>query len=239
MLSLQRNGFQEKKKAEKWHKNLMKMVRILDGKKTPEFVQILIPTINCSTGLRLGIAGDEGKLICGLKLLAKRDCLVYSLGSNGHWEFEMDMYQQTTCRMETFDCFHPSPIPTEIASRTQFHEICLGEDQIKDGKTFKSLPSLMKMLNHTHIDILKIDIETAEWNLFWELFEQSTETNLPDQILVELHWGDDWAGWPRRNSGEMGMILSGLYKAGYRLSYLESNPTCPNCYELSYLRMKC
>jgi hypothetical protein len=44
----------------------------------------------------------------------------------------------------------------------------------------------MKELGHTHLDLLKIDIDGAEWGLM----EQGTHNWLDavDELLIELHW---------------------------------------------------
>ena len=48
----------------------------------------------------------------------------------------------------------------------------------------KRLKSIMKILGHTHIDILKIDIEGAEY----DVIDDMCKCNIcPEQILVEFH----------------------------------------------------
>jgi hypothetical protein len=42
---------------------------------------------------------------------------------------------------------------------------------------------------HTHLDLLKVDVESSEWNLFDELCR--SDSPLPfDQVVVELHGPD-------------------------------------------------
>jgi len=49
----------------------------------------------------------------------------------------------------------------------------------------RSITSIMEELGHTHIDILKIDIEGSEWDFFPPFFE----TTFPVcQLIVEIHW---------------------------------------------------
>ena len=45
--------------------------------------------------------------------------------------------------------------------------------------------------HHTHLDLLKVDIESSEWNLFDELCSNEVHAPLPfDQLVIELHGVD-------------------------------------------------
>jgi len=70
---------------------------------------------------------DEAKIICGFEELQQnQNCIVYSIGSNNQWKFELDIINRTQCNVHTFDCtgkfarFHK---PSH--SRIHFHHICL------------------------------------------------------------------------------------------------------------------
>ena len=146
--------------------------------------------VNCVGG---ECGSDQAKYVCGLKALPKEDCIVYSIGSNNEWEFEMDILQSTTCEVHTFDCtgererFH---VPEH--SRLHFHYICL--TAYSSGKVddkYWSLLDVQRALGHTRINLLKMDIEGYELDLFtsWpELsnIELSEELLLPHQIVVEV-----------------------------------------------------
>jgi FkbM family methyltransferase len=74
----------------------------------------------------------------------------------------------------------------------------------------ETVGSLMKRLGHSHIDLLKIDIEGAEYGVLESLLAE----NLPvRQIAVEFHNGV-LPGIPR--SRTIGM-LSKLFRNGYRI----------------------
>ena len=141
------------------------------------------PTFSCRFEQRLGLNGDGGKWICDVyRIKQASSCLVYSLGSNGEFSFENQTKEDLPhCEIHTFDmkAFNCTDVCT-------FHPMKIGDG--KDGT--KTLPMIMKELNHSDrfIDILKIDVEGAEYELFNDLFNASR--HLSDrirQILVEIH----------------------------------------------------
>lgn len=60
----------------------------------------------------------------------------------------------------------------------------------EDFVTFhvRTIPSIMKELKHSHIDVLRMDIEGAEFKVFPTLFDLKI---YPTQISVEIHNIDD------------------------------------------------
>lgn len=142
------------------------------------------PTFSCRFEQRLGLNGDGGKWICDVyRLKQASSCLIYSLGSNGEFSFENQTKQDLPhCDIHTFDVreFNCTDLCT-------FHPMKIG-----DGNNgTKTLSMIMSELNHTNrfIDILKVDIEGAEYEFFDDLFN-TTGDHLSDnirQILVEIH----------------------------------------------------
>lgn len=67
----------------------------------------------------------EAKRACGLP---KKDCVVFSVGSNGQWAFEIDIVNRTDCEVHTFDCTIDGSVhvPDEIAHRVHLHRYCFG-----------------------------------------------------------------------------------------------------------------
>ena len=59
-------------------------------------------------------------------------------------------------------------------------------DQIDKNNLFnvKKLASIMKMLGHNYVDILKLDIEGAEYCVIKDIMESKI---FPSQILIEFH----------------------------------------------------
>jgi len=150
---------------------------------------------------RVGTPGDGGKWVCGLDVLAKqKECVIYSFGINNESSFEaVVMSEAPNCQVWGYDfsvnSFGPEITRSpDLLSRSHFYPYALGaEDKpatATSPPTF-SLQSLMKTNNHTFIDILKIDIEGAEFDSlasFIKSLSSSTEKILPiGQMQLELH----------------------------------------------------
>jgi hypothetical protein len=89
--------------------------------------------------------------------------------------------------------FGPQLSPAS-ASRAHFSKFGLGEtDHESPSSKFYTLQTLMKKNKHTYMDILKIDIEGAEYTAldsFMDAWEK--EGILPiGQVMIELHLVDD------------------------------------------------
>lgn len=78
--------------------------------------------------------------------------------------------------------------------------------------TVKRLPTLMAELAVTHIDILKMDIEAAEYQVIDDFLEEKIPVY---QLLVEFH--HRFTSVPVQKTRD---ALDKLYKAGYRIFYI-------------------
>jgi FkbM family methyltransferase len=87
----------------------------------------------------------------------------------------------------------------------------------------RRLESLMKDLGHTHVDVLKMDIEGGEFDVLTDMLAGSVR---PRQLLVEFHYWDDHATTVPRTR----KAVDALKAAGYRL--FARSPTGP---ELSFI----
>ncbi|KAJ7935562.1 methyltransferase domain-containing protein [Mycena leptocephala] len=154
---------------------------------------------NCPHELqRLGALGDGGKWICGItRLETKPDCIVYSFGINYESSFESEILANTdNCEIWGYDfsvnSFGPQ-IPRSQAHRTHFHPFGLaGTDKHgpDDVDKMYTLESLMKMNGHTHIDLLKIDIERWEFETLTALVKPYIANGKPlpfGQLSLEIH----------------------------------------------------
>jgi hypothetical protein len=116
--------------------------------------------------------GDDEKRAClhpdDLSKMGKQksseqnpDCTVYSIGSNNQWDFEMSIYNKTSCRIETFDCTCDGNVPNKIKDRTRFHKICLGDrNKTVNGKQHLSWSEMNSVVGvKSAPSYLKIDIE--------------------------------------------------------------------------------
>ncbi|KAJ6618672.1 methyltransferase domain-containing protein [Mycena sp. CBHHK59/15] len=150
---------------------------------------------------RHGALGDGGKWVCGLSRVEhKPDCIVYSVGINHESSFEAEILSNTAgCEIWGYDftvnSFGPQ-IPAAQAPRTHFHPYGLaGTDRHApdDNPKMYTLESLMKMNGHTHIDILKIDIERWEFETLAALIKPYLASGKPlpfGQLQLEVHIWD-------------------------------------------------
>jgi len=164
------------------------------------------PAFNCPHEVeRLGALGDGGKWVCGLSRVAKKpDCIVYSFGINYESSFESEILSNTdNCEIWGYDfsvtAFGPE-IPRSLLHRTHFHAFGLsGTDKHApdDKPPMYTLESLMKLNGHTHIDILKIDIEGWEFETITTLLTPYISSGEPlpfGQLQLEIHiWDKSFA----------------------------------------------
>ena len=142
---------------------------------------------------------DGNKWVCGLPHIGhgfeninnpnveNHTCIVYSIGCSNQFEFEESILENGPkhCQVHTFDPFSKHDKQPNNP-RLHFHSIGIGiQDNVNDkNEHFQTLPNIMKSLNHLHIDILKIDVEGAEWQVFKNLDFNSTAWPI-GQIQIE------------------------------------------------------
>jgi Methyltransferase domain len=204
---------------------------------------------------------DTSKLVCGVKNL-QEGCIVYSIGGNNQWEFELDIVKQTPCSVYTFDCTGPrNRFEVPKHDRIHFEHICLGthsQDADSDCSASNSkcgptmtLQKIQEKLNHNKAaDLLKMDIEGYEIPLFQSWKEAS---NYPQQILVEVHYMtqfedivDDYHkrnGLSIRTDWEVAFeedfihLSVHLMDLGYFTAIRNDNSICKHCTELSLVQL--
>jgi hypothetical protein len=209
---------------------------------------------------------DTSKIICGIdKLQTEEKCVVYSMGGNNQWEFELDILAKTPCQVHTFDCTgNIARFQKPQHPRLTFHHICLGSEHVpyNEGQQCKggicgdilTLYQIQTMLGHKRIDLFKMDIEGYEWPIF-ESWPELGDTNqaadmvLPMQILVELHYQTQmpalWLPGQKRSrvdfkfAKDMVKLQEHLLKAGYAVGFRDDNKACRHCTELTLVRYQC
>ena len=135
--------------------------------------------------------------------------IVYSFGLGDDITFDLELIENFGCNIYGFD---PTPRSMKYILDTylpkEFTFLPLGLDGVNKLLTFRKPPrddymsytpdkehtdltalvldlsTIMKLYNHTHIDILKMDIEGSEYNVIENLLKNKI---YPDQILVEFH----------------------------------------------------
>ncbi|KAK2594348.1 hypothetical protein QQS21_007949 [Conoideocrella luteorostrata] len=170
------------------------------------------PSFFCPHDLeRVGSLGDGGKVVCGMSRyeLASpgpssesnpaEELIVYSFGVSDDSSFEADMLKRTNAVIWGYDFSVDSwtkDIPQHQLSRASFHKVAIGKTTNKaKGPPFYTLQDLMKENGHSYVDLVKMDIEGAEYDamtsLISSLLEHNTGGNnhtLPfGQILMEIH----------------------------------------------------
>jgi FkbM family methyltransferase len=86
----------------------------------------------------------------------------------------------------------------------------------------KKLQTIMDLLGHTHIEILKIDIEGAEYGVIQDLLKYNIR---PEQILVEFHHRFPGVGIAKTKAAiaqikEMGYALFAVSSSGEEFSFV-------------------
>ena len=189
---------------ESWYRELVTR-RLQRCHHTSAFFHYFLPHKQCRTPERFGKCGDGAKWICldmfqgkNSKRAAARNekCVVYSFGSSDDSCFETAVAERLDCEIHIFD-----PTSSELKDdRWTYHSYGLGggdptvtgywnwRTQKQSNCTdcpMKNLREIMKELNHEHVDILKVDIDGAEWRSF-EYIYKTIKTLPADQLQIEL-----------------------------------------------------
>lgn len=164
------------------------------------------PTLNCPDMQRIGKVGEGGKWMCALQhLRSLPSCIMYSFGISTDISFEVEIALKTKCTIYAFDPtigrlpYDELPIhlkkqlTSEIRVRIIFHKVALN---VMSGQSLHHslnmhFYDIMATYNHSFINLLKVDIEGGEWNIFSQLYNSSHTKGLGGlpvgQLLIELH----------------------------------------------------
>lgn len=210
------------------------------------------PSFHCDFAERLGNMGEGGKWVCNPSSLQRRKssgepCLVYSVGSNGQFDFEQSVLDNIspTCEVHVFDPGPTDKKPPAFVKHVPkprnviYHRLALGVDGERvQGALAKPLSEIVMELGHAGrtIDIFKIDCEGCEWTTYRDWLKADVDIR---QILVELHW---------RNAGETNnqraasahQFYGALFREGYVTFSKEPNTLGKhggNCVEYSFLKL--
>jgi hypothetical protein len=206
------------------------------------------PDFSCEFEDFIGPGGDGGKWICDPHRIRGNDkgCIVYSIGSNGKFDFELKVQEELPdCEIHIFDFTDYSQAMRDagVVNKSYFHAWGL---KSHDGRInakalkgaakkakgiMKSMQETVKELGHEgrSIDIFKIDCEGCEWNSYRDWFEESGITGLR-QILVETH------NVPGPATTE---FFAYLRNKGYAMFHKEPNVQYGggSCVEFSFLQL--
>lgn len=186
---------------------------------------------------------DGWKFTCGLTNIADpsqepkpketSECVVYSLGSAGNMAFEQDVLRRRpNCKIYIFDkdsfgmdqWFQPEEIRDSVVFTRAF--ISNVSDPNADPP-LRTVQSIMDEYGHKYIDVLKMDIEGAEFDIL--------TAPLPKmgQLQVEVHFsGVDSS----RHVDIYTRLFNNLEAHGLRLFHKEINARYDlNCIELAFV----
>lgn len=217
----------------------------ISNERTYFFLHNWHPTIHCQFERRIG-DGDGGKWVCDihkLKLINSPPPLVYSFGSNGDFAFERALKEELPeSDIHTFDQ-NSFICPVNICT---FHQIFVGNGKKNQSKT---LQMVLDDLDHRgrDVDILKVDIEGTEFELFHELFREIslrenalqtvTSKTIPyiRQILVEIHLG---LNAEKDEPRQAHALFENFRRNNYAIFHKEANlADCRNIVEYGFIRL--
>ena len=101
-------------------------------------------------------------------------------------------------------------------------------------KTFRTILTEHSLLNK-RIDILKMDVEYAEWDIFDNILSEGcTLLKHVDQLLVEFHLGNT-NGPPEPGSFALRYkeLMTRILACGFRMFYRDNNPSVVCCSEIA------
>ena len=137
---------------------------------------------------RFGEKNDGGYLMCANLLGAVQSG--YSYGIAGYDQWGCDIATKSNVAVHQYDCFDTTR-PRCRSGKTIFHEECVGDKtETVEGRLFDTVPNqLAKNGDTAKRIVLKIDVETAEWDTFRSLPDDVLQRI--DQMAVEFHWIED------------------------------------------------
>jgi hypothetical protein len=166
-------------------------------------------------------------------------CLVYSIGSQGDFSFELGMQREVgvgVCEYHIFDMGdYEKDMPKQLEN-AHYHKWGLKKQDRKStelpkpGQEFYGLKDTVKMLGHENvgaIDVFKIDCEGCEWTTF----DAWLQPDMPDlkQILIEIH---------KPPADIATYFFDTLQASGYARFHKEVNIICPEAGATEYSFIK-
>ncbi|CAI7782651.1 unnamed protein product [Closterium sp. NIES-54] len=186
---------------------------------------------------KLARKGEAAWWICNVvKIRRNPHPIIYSIGAV-NLDFEDAAARKFKATSFIINPFLEARTKAQIARRAHLRHVSVGvgaANQIEalrkaaPTKEFLTLPTIMKELNHTHIDIMKIDCERCEEAVIPDLLQFFGRQRAPaSQIILEIH--------QTHHVGRTTDVMFALEDLGYRLFQAEPASSCNTCYHLSFV----
>ncbi|KAI1697267.1 methyltransferase domain-containing protein [Ditylenchus destructor] len=194
-----------------------------------ELYNALVPEVFCRDMVRIGIVDDGGKWMCNPHKMRKmRNCTIYSLGINNEPSFEesLQTYVGHQCSLRCIDKDDQTPetIQRIKESNGVFMKALIDATTV-ESKSQYSFSDLLYVFGDNRIDILKVDIESAEF-----LIEDQFLSVPVCQLLIEVH---------PRSALQALNFLKKMSKHGFYLFSYEINGAYHTLSEYSFIHENC
>jgi hypothetical protein len=210
-------------------------------------------TYQCPVDERLGRNGDGGKWICNPDVFAASPCVLYSFGVKDDFSFEVDSHKRMGCKEQLYDpTISVDPVRRELSKYDGINIDAVGIADNDDNTQYQRLSTLMQRNGHKYIDILKIDVEGAERDVFKDFFAihnkamqlqhpgaDPADYPIATLILVELHYpnGDKWPPSDFSVINSWHDFFKLLENQGYAIYHKEMNLYDPKGAEYAFVHM--
>eukprot|EP00668_Euglena_longa_P038672 GGOE01049724.1.p1 GENE.GGOE01049724.1~~GGOE01049724.1.p1 ORF type:complete len:371 (-),score=104.11 GGOE01049724.1:31-1143(-) len=159
--------------------------------------QALTPRHNCSRVERMGRKGPGGYDVCLSPPLPAPStaCVSYSFGLGQDWAYEIEL--SGLCYTYAFDPTlyrKPNRVERYEGRQIDFYKFGL----TADGRRFchrganevwsKTLAGTMARLGHREVDVLKLSVDEAEWEVLLSMDRPDTPLQRVAQLTMELHF---------------------------------------------------
>jgi len=192
----------------------------------------LYPLLPCPHMISIPATFDDGrKWICPT-MISTEKCVIYSIGINGNVEFDVEvkrLFPQCTILAVdgTSAVTQKSKDELKRIGATLVPKLLSSHASTEHGN-YVSIRGLAAAHGHTHIDILKIDIEGAEWSILSNLDDELSGLHV-GQIQLEIHIDTIPNGIQQAHQ-----LVKRFHRAGFGLSFVEANEYCDSCRELVF-----
>ena len=204
---------------------------------------------------------------------ASSDCIAYGVGIHDTFHFEASLVKQG-CTVHAFDCTTRDVDNRMARAGVIFEPICIGESSDLPGQiyqdhlssvtaasnadthnafvsssqdpVFMPLNDVLDSHGHSHLDLLKMDIEGHEWRIFeHEIIGSGSQRldSLPYEISFELHTEMANKAYVSealvkgKNKRGVNELFIKLWKLGYRVISKVLNSGDPACCEFVVARL--